>query len=97
MTDKEVKRLSRRDLLAMMLTLSKENEQLKSQLEEANRKLADRRIAIEESGSLAEAVLRLNGMFETAQSVCEQYIQNIQMRCEEQERNRRKEEIQETE
>ena len=68
MTDKELKRLSRTDLLNMMLNLSKENEALRRRLAEAEEKLNSREIAIEESGSLAEAALRLNGIFEAAQA-----------------------------
>ena len=73
------------DLLEMMLTLSKENEQLRRQLEETEKRLNDRKIAIEKSGSLAEAALQLNGLFETAQAACDQYTQNIQYRFEHQE------------
>lgn len=84
MTEKELRRLTRSDLLEMLLSLSKENEKLKMQLEQANKQLEDRQIAIEKSGSLAEAALHLNGMFEAAQAACEQYIQNMRLRCERQ-------------
>ena len=33
---------------------------------------------MDEAGSIAEASLRLNGVFETAQNACEQYTENIQ-------------------
>ena len=69
----------------MLLELSKENEELRKQLEEANRKLDDRRITIEESGSLATAVFHLNGIFESTQKTCDQYMENIRLRCEQQE------------
>ena len=82
MTDKELKRLSRTDLLNMMLNLSKENEALRRRLAEAEEKLNSREIAIEESGSLAEAALRLNGIFEAAQAACDQYTQNLKERSE---------------
>ena len=35
-------------------------------------------IAIEKAGSLAEAALQLNSVFEAAQNACAQYTQNIQ-------------------
>lgn len=82
MTDKELKRLSRTDLLNMMLNLSKENDDLRRRLAEAEEKLNSREIAIEESGSLAEAALRLNGIFEAAQAACDQYTQNLKERSE---------------
>lgn len=81
MTAKELKRLRRSDLLEMLLELSKENQTLRKQLAEAEKKLEDRMIMIEQSGSLAEAALRLNRIFEDAQAACEQYEQNVIQRC----------------
>lgn len=82
MTKKELKRLRRSDLMEILLELSKENEELREQLQQAEQKLQDRQILIEESGSLAEASLRLNRMFEYAQVACEQYKRNVRLRCE---------------
>lgn len=77
MTDKELKKLKRAQLLEMLIEQSKEVDSLKKQLQEANEKLEDRRIMIESSGSIAEAALRLNGVFEAAQNAAEQYLENI--------------------
>lgn len=77
MTDKELRKLSRSELLEMLLIQSREVERLKNELEEANRKLEDRRIILKESGSIAEAALKLNDIFEVAQSAAEQYLESI--------------------
>lgn len=82
MTEKELRRLRRSDLLEILLELSKENQELREQLKESQKKLQDRQILIEESGSLAEAALKLNRIFEDAQAACEQYEQNVHLRCE---------------
>ncbi|MEE1155515.1 MAG: DNA repair protein [Acutalibacteraceae bacterium] len=82
MDRKELKRLRRSDLMEILLELSIENEELREKLQEAEKKLEDRQILIEESGSLAEAALRLNRIFEDAQVACEQYEQNVRLRCE---------------
>lgn len=82
MENKELRRLSRTDLLEMLLDLSRENEQLKQEVEELRKQLNDRYIAVEEMGSLAEAALKLNGVFEAAQAACDQYIENIKFRNE---------------
>ena len=82
MTPKELRRLRRSDLMEMLLELSKENLQLRQELEEARQQLRDRTIAIEECGSLAEAALRLNGIFEAAQAACAQYEENLRLRCQ---------------
>lgn len=82
MTDKQLKRLSRRELLEMLITQTRKVESLEAQLAEANRKLNDKMLMIEESGSLADAVMRLNGVFEAAQSAAQQYLENIRSRSE---------------
>ena len=90
MTPKELRRLRRSDLMEMLLQLSKENLQLRQDLEEANRQLREKNIKIEEAGSLAEAALKLNGIFEAAQAACEQYEENIRRRCRELEEQTRR-------
>ena len=80
MTDKELKKLSRTDLVEMLLEVSRENEKLRWELAGAREQLDDKTITIENSGSLAEAALRLNGIFEAAQNACEQYTQNMRQR-----------------
>lgn len=82
MTEKELRRLRRSDLIEILLELSKENLELREQLQEAEKKLQERQIVIEESGSLAEATLKLNRIFEDAQAACEQYEHNVRLRCE---------------
>lgn len=82
MTDKELKKLSRTDLVEMLLEVTRENEQLRWELTETREKLESKMIAIENAGSLAEAALQLNGVFEAAQSACAQYAQNLQQRGE---------------
>lgn len=83
MNQKELKRLSRGDLLEMMLSLSKENEHLRKELHQARTRLEDRTIAVENSGSLAEAALNLNGVLQAAQAACDQYTLNIRGRADE--------------
>ena len=76
MTEKELRRLSRAELLEMLLAQTEENRQLKKELQEAEEALEDRRIAIEESGTMAEAALRLNGVCEAADRAVQQYLEN---------------------
>jgi hypothetical protein len=83
MTPKELRRLRSGDLMEMLLQLSKENLQLRQDLEDARQQLQEKQIKIEESGSLAEAALRLNGIFEAAQAACDQYEKNVRIRCRE--------------
>ena len=77
MTDKELKRLSRAELLELLLIQTRESEHLKLQLEEAKRELADREIRIREAGNLADAAMAVNGVLESAQKAAQQYLDNI--------------------
>lgn len=77
MTDKQLKKLSRRELLEMLILQTRKVESLEKQLAEANRQLADKRIRIESSGTLAEAAMKLNGVFEAAERAAQQYLENI--------------------
>lgn len=77
MTDKKLRRLSREALLEMLLEQSKEVERLKLQNQELTEQLESRRIMIDRAGSIAEASLQLNQIFEAAQRVADQYLENV--------------------
>lgn len=77
MDGNELKRLSRSDLLEMLIEQVKENDRLKAELEEKDRQLRDKSIKIRECGSIAEAALKLNGVFEAAQAAAQQYLDNV--------------------
>lgn len=84
MTDRELRKLSRADLLELLLEERRENERLRVQLQDASEKLKDREIQLEDAGSIAEAALRLNGVFEAAQAAAAQYLENVRRQAEEQ-------------
>lgn len=77
MTTKELKKLSRAELLEMLLMQTKRVEELEAQLEDVKKQLEDKNIIIEKAGSVAEAALQLNGVFEAAQNAADQYLDNI--------------------
>lgn len=83
MTDKELKHLSRAELLEMLLAQTEENEQLRKQLKQAQAALDDRRIQIEECGTMAEAALKLNGVFDAVDKAVKQYLENVQRKARE--------------
>lgn len=76
-SDKDLKKLGRTELLEMLIAEAQQSETLEKQLREAEEKLADRRIDIKESGSLSDACLKVNGVFEAAYAACAQYEENI--------------------
>ncbi len=73
-----MKKLSRSDLLELLLKERRENEQLLIKLEKAEKKLRDRTVHLEKVGSIAEAALQLNGVFEAAEAAAAQYLENVQ-------------------
>ncbi len=84
MTDRELRRLSRTDLLELLLAQRRENEQLRCILDQTQAQLADRTIQINKAGSIAEASLHLSGIFDAAQDSCQYYLDNIKLLSERQ-------------
>lgn len=83
MTDKELRRLSRSELLEMLIEQMEENERLRNRLEEAEADLRNRKIIIKRAGSLAEAALELNHVFQAADEAARQYLENVRLMAEE--------------
>ena len=77
MTNKELKRLTRAELLEMLLIQSREKQRLEEELGEARKALEKRELMVAEAGSIAEASLRLNQVFEAAQKAADQYLENV--------------------
>ena len=78
MKQKELRKLRRTELLELMLQMQEEIDQLRQENQELNQKLLDRRITLEQTGSIAEAALKLNKVCEAAQQAAEDYLNSIQ-------------------
>lgn len=79
MTDTELKKLSRSELLEMLLLQTREVERLNRQLAQTEKMLENQHIRMEKAGSIAQAALELNGVFEAAQTAADQYLENVRM------------------
>ena len=77
MTDQELKKLRRSDLLELLIAQGKENEQLRARLAQAEAQLAERKVLLTKAGSIAEASLQLNGVFEAAQAAARAAAENL--------------------
>ena len=77
LTEKELKKLSRQELLEILLAQSKKIDRLQRQLHEAKEELNKKELNISEAGSIAEASLVLNNIFTDAQNAADQYLDNI--------------------
>ena len=67
----------------MLLAQTEENERLKTELAQAQKALDDRRILIDECGTMAEAALKLNGVFDAVDKAVRQYLENVQRQARE--------------
>ena len=74
---KELRKLNRMELLEMLVELSEENEKLKAENDDIRAKLDDRAIQLGKTGNIAEASMKLNGVFDAAQRAADQYLENI--------------------
>lgn len=77
MTDRELRKLSRRELLELLVEQERELGRLQEELQEAEERTRSREIRISKAGSIAEAALMLSGVFEAAQAAADQYLDNI--------------------
>lgn len=72
----DLSKLDRLQLLRLLEDAIRENESLHQQLAEARRELRDRHMTISDSESLADASMRLAGVFEAAQRAIDLYREN---------------------
>lgn len=86
MTEKELQKLKRADLLEILVEQGKEIEKLHAEIDTLQKKLNDRTICIDKAGTIAEASFQLNGIFEAAHAASAQYLENIQHLSERQEK-----------
>lgn len=78
MKGKELKKLSRGELMELLLELSQENTRLRAQLEQAQEQLRSRVLLQNQAGTMAEEALRLSGVFEAVDAACQLYKENYQ-------------------
>lgn len=77
MTDKEFKRLGRAQLLDIIYQLQLQVDELTEKNKRLELALEDRRLRIDNAGSLAAAALEINDFFSNAQVAAEQYLNEI--------------------
>lgn len=68
--------MGRRDLLRLLLEVQQENEALRQENEALRTAVEEKRLDLQSLGSIAEAALKLNRVFEDAQRAADQYVAN---------------------
>jgi len=77
MQENELHKLGKTELLTIIYEQEKQIEQLKDEIKELNKKLENRTITIQEAGSIADASLKINKIFEAAQQAADEYLRSI--------------------
>lgn len=78
MTEKELKKLSRYQLLEMIIIQSRQLELKELHIQSLQDELDSQKIRLSSAGNIAEAALQLSGIFEAAQSAADLYIKNLE-------------------
>jgi len=85
MISKDLKHMGREELLQLLIQLTTENDELKIQLEQKDQEIVQLKerptvvqpAEFQEPGSIAQAALRINHVFEDAQKAADQYLNTI--------------------
>ena len=83
MTEKELRKLNRYQLLELLMIQTQRAEELQAKLEELEAKISDREIRLSTIGSIAEASLQLGGVFEASQRAADLYLEAAQKQADE--------------
>ena len=89
LTEKELKKLNRYQLLELLIMQTERADKLQALLEETEKKLKEQEIKISSLGSIAEASLQLSGVFEAAQKAADTYVSVATERAEKTEKEAR--------
>lgn len=77
MTDRELQRLRREDLLQILIGQQKQIQELTEALEKAQTALDSRKIELANCGSIAEAALKMNDVFKAAEKAAADYTARV--------------------
>ena len=83
MTEKELKKLNRYQLLELLILQTERADRLQNRLEETEQQLSNMDLQLFSLGSIAEASLQLKGVFQAAQDAADMYINAAKKRAEE--------------
>ena len=77
MSKSDLHKLGKTELLQIIYEQEKQITTLKSEIENLNKKIDDRTIDLKEAGSIAEASLKINKIFEEAQKAADEYLNSV--------------------
>ena len=86
MISKELKKMSRRELMDIIYQMKKNEQQMQDEIASLQEALQDKRIRLSVAGSVAEAAASITNVFSAAQMTADLYLQEIACMKEETER-----------
>lgn len=85
MTDENLRKLKRAELLELLIEQGEELERTRERLRRAEEALTDRQLKLQTAGTMAEAALKLNDVFAAADRAAQDYLASVQAMKVEQE------------
>ena len=79
MADKELKHLSKGDLIEIIYQMKKTEVELRTELEAAQNELKNKTFDPNTAGSLADVAAKVNGILEAAQRTADEYLSEIRV------------------
>ncbi len=83
MTEKELKKLNRYQLLELLLVQTERADSLQQKVDQLQAKLDERELRFAKLGSIAEASVCVSGVFEAAQKAADLYLEAAKKQADE--------------
>ncbi len=83
MTEKDLRKLNRYQLLELLILQTERADKLQERVAELERQLKEQDLQIASMGSIAEASLQLGGVFQAAQEAADIYLNAAKERAQE--------------
>lgn len=82
MTEKELKKLNRYQLLELLVMQTERADKLQEKVEELENRLQERDISLSKLGSIAEAAMHISGVFEASQQAADLYLDSAKKQAD---------------
>ena len=79
MADRSLQRLSKSDLLDIIYQMKKNEEAMTLEMQKLRAENEKKNYDIKEAGSIAEAAIRVNGVFEASQAAADMYLEQAKI------------------
>ena len=83
MNEKSLKKLTRYQLLELLISQTERADKLQARLDEMQKQMEAQKLELSTLGSIAEASLQLNGVFQAAQKAADLYVEAAKKHAEE--------------